>query len=126
MKAKNIHLLASIIVIVPIAIVYGLLPGGFMQSCFHFTLEQRGLSGIFRALMGLYIAMAAFWFVGIIKPAYWKPATIANILFMAGLASGRIISIVFDGTPSNFFLVGLVVEVLLAAWGIVSLSKYKA
>jgi hypothetical protein len=75
--------------------------------------------------MGLYIAMAAFWFIGIIKSHFWIASTIANILFMGGLAIGRIISIVFDGSPSVIFLIGLILEMLLAIWGIINLNLDK-
>jgi len=44
---------------------------------------------------------------------------------MAGLALGRIISILLDGIPSNIFLGGLTVEILLAIWGIINLKRYK-
>ena len=125
LKTKNLHLLISIFFIVPVALTYGLMPDGFLENIFHFKFETIELSGIFRALMGLYIAMAIFWFVGIIKSKFWMAATMSNVLFMAGLAIGRIISILLDGLPSNIFLAGLIAEILLAVWGIINLKKYK-
>ena len=125
MKTKNLHLLISILIIVPVALSYGLMPDGFLENIFHFKFESIDLSGIFRALMGLYIGMSIFWLTGIIKPKFWTAATISNVLFMAGLAFGRIISILFDGPSSTIFLVGLIVEILLAVWGIINLKKYK-
>ena len=123
MKAKNLHLLISIFFIVPVALTYGLMPDGFLENIFHFKFEKIELSGIFRALMGLYIAMAVFWFVGIIKSKFWIAATMSNVLFMTGLAFGRIISILLDGLPSNIFLAGLIGEILLAVWGIINLKN---
>jgi hypothetical protein len=101
------------------------MPDGFLENIFHFKFDKPELSGIFRTIMGLYIAMAIFWFVGIIRSKFWVAATMSNILFMAGLAIGRIISILLDGLPSNIFLAGLIGEILLALWGIINLKKYR-
>lgn len=125
LKSKHLHLVLSVIIIVPVALTYGLLPGGFFENIFHFKFETIELSGIFRAVMGLYIAMAIFWSIGIFKPKFWMAATLSNVLFMAGLALGRSVSILLDGIPSPVFLVGLLGEILLAAWGIFNLRKYK-
>jgi len=45
---------------------------------------------------------------------------------MIGLALGRTISLVIDGIPSIYFLVGLVLELLLALWGIINLNNYQS
>jgi len=73
--------------------------------------------------MGLYLAMTAFWVTGIYKPAYRRSATIANVLFMSGLAAGRIFSLIVDGVPSTLFLIGLALELILACWGMWNLKK---
>ena len=125
MKKKNLHLLTSICIIVPIAIVYGLMPNGILKEIFTFQSWTPDLSNIFRALMGLYISMSIFWIIGIIRPRFWVAATLSNVLFMTGLAIGRIVSIVLDGTPSNIFLIGLILEIILAAWGVINLKKYR-
>lgn len=74
--------------------------------------------------MGLYLGMAVLCVVGIFKSRQWRTATISNVFFMIGLALGRIISLVIDGIPSIYFLAGLVLELLLALWGIINLNKY--
>ncbi len=74
-------------------------------------------------MMGLYLGMVAWWVTGVLKPQYWRAATITNVLFMLGLASGRILSLIADGIPSVYFIVGLGLELLLAAWGIGNLYK---
>jgi len=126
LKAKNLHLLVSILIIVPVGLAYGLMPNGFLENIFQFKFESIGLAGIFRALMGLYIGMSIFWLIGIIKPKCWTAATLSNVLFMTGLAFGRIVSILLDGIPSTIFLAGLIVEILLAVWGIINLKKYNS
>ena len=122
---KNFHLLISSCIIVPVAIVYGLMPNGIPGEILKFQLWTEDLAGVFRAIMGLYIAMSVFWIIGIIRSRFWIAATLSNILFMIGLALGRIASIVLDGIPSTIFLSGLIVEIILAAWGMINLKKYK-
>jgi hypothetical protein len=121
--AKNLHLIVSVTIIIPIALVYGLLPEKILPQLFDFAVTGTDLSNIFRAIMGLYLAMAIFWITGIVKPELWRAATLANIVFMLGLASGRIISTKLDGPPSGYFSGGLVVEVLLGVWGIMNLRR---
>ncbi len=76
--------------------------------------------------MGLYLGMAVLCVIGVFKPRQWHTATISNVFFMIGLALGRTISLVFDGIPSIYFLAGLVLELLLALWGIINLKKYQS
>jgi len=124
-RSTNYHLILSVILIIPIALVYGLYPEKILPRLFDFTITGTDLSNIFRAIMGLYLAMAIFWIIGIVRPKSWKAATIANIIFMGGLASGRLISLLMDGMPSIYFLLGLVVELLLAGWGIKNLRWHE-
>jgi len=125
LKKKNLHLIISIVIILPVALIYGLHPNGIFNDIFRFKIDTINLSGIFRAVMGLYIAMATFWFIAIMRPGLWIAATTVNILFMGGLAIGRITSIALDGVPSPVFVIGLILEILLAIWGIINLKQYK-
>ncbi len=77
-----------------------------------------------RATMGLYLAIAGFWIVGIVNKKYWRIATIFNVVFMGGLAFGRVLSFLFDGFSSQF-LIGLLLEVILLIWGLFNLGRYK-
>jgi Domain of unknown function (DUF4345) len=122
---KNLHLITSTIIIIPVGLTYGLLPSGFFENMFQFDFGSTDLSGMFRAIMALYIAIGIFWLLGIYKSECWFSATISNVLIMSGLAFGRILSLFLDGTPSSIFLAGLIVEILLAAWGIFNLRQYK-
>ncbi|MEI9911962.1 MAG: DUF4345 family protein [Bacteroidota bacterium] len=51
---------------------------------------------------------------GIFKKQYWQAATISNIVFMGGLAAGRLISFIIDGIPSVTLVIGFFGETLLA------------
>ena len=126
LKKKNLHLVTSVLVIFPIAFVYGFIPNGFLKEIMHVNADTIDLSSVFRAIMGLYIALAVFWYLGIRKPGYWTAATMSNILCLGGLAVGRIGSLLSDGIPSPVFIAGLFAEGLLAIWGILNLRKYSA
>lgn len=95
-----------------------------MPQLLDFSVETTDLANVFRAIMGLYLAFALLWILGTVKPNYWKAATISNILFMVGLAFGRIISLFLDGFPSMVFLMGTVGELVLAIFGITQLLHF--
>jgi Domain of unknown function (DUF4345) len=120
---KNAHLLVSSIVLLPIALIYGILPNKILPILFNIKMETIDLMHVFRAIMGLYLGIISLFVLGIYKPKYWEMATLINIAFMGGLAFGRLISIVIDGQPSMLFLIGFFVELLLAFWGIINLKN---
>jgi len=124
LKKKYLHLLVSAITIIIVAIAYGGMPAHILPFLFDIHPTVVDLKHVFRAIMGLYVGMAIFWLYGIFNPSYWRPATISNILCMAGLATGRILSLILDGIPSQTFLFGIGLEVVFAIWGILSLWRY--
>lgn len=124
-NVKNLHLIISIIFIVPIALAYGLYPKNILSKLFDIKINTINLANIFRAMMGLYLGMSAIWIIGIVRPKFWITATITNIVFMASLAVGRLLSLTLDGLPSIYFVVGLLLELLFAFWGIKNLKKYQ-
>jgi hypothetical protein len=74
--------------------------------------------------MGLYLAFALFWLVGMLRPNLWKAATLSQILFMGGLAFGRMLSLLFDGVPSTLFALGTIGELILALFGYYQIRIY--
>ncbi|MRG43934.1 DUF4345 domain-containing protein [Chitinophaga sp. SYP-B3965] len=124
LPGKNLHLTVSILVIVPIALAYGLCPQMMLPWLFDFRADNINLANIFRAMMGLYLGMSVIWMMGIIKSKLWVTATIANITFMGGLALGRLVSLALDGVPGIYFLIGCILESVLAIWGLKNLKKY--
>jgi len=121
-----LHLTISAIIVTIISFIYGLFPNDILPKFFDFKVESIDLKQVFRAMMGLYLGMVVLWLIGIFKPSHWRIATISNVLFMIGLALGRIISLIMDGTPSISFSIGLALELILALWGIKNLNKYRA
>ncbi len=124
-KLKNIHLIISAAVVIPIAFVYGAGNGNIFFFLFDFTPSTTDMHNIFRAIMCLYLAMAALWIFGIFNPGYWTIATISNMLFMLALALGRLISFALDGTPSPMLIIGFFGEAVLALLAWLNLKKYK-
>jgi hypothetical protein len=119
---KNLHLIISIIIVIPVAIFYGVKP----DYLFEVSLNSTDELNIFKAIMGLYLGFATLWIYGIIKPEFWKAATISNMIFMLGLAFGRICSITVDGIPTTIFALGTIGELILGIFAWYQLKKQKA
>ena len=119
---KNLHLVISSFVIIIMGLLYGINPHKIVPLLFDFNVESVDLNNIFRAIMGLYIGMAIYWIIGIIKPSQWRNATLVNIIFMGGLAFGRIISFVIDGISIPYSK-GLALELFFMIWGMYNLNK---
>lgn len=119
MKLKNLHLIISSMIVFPGAIIYGFQSNLLFDAPIN-TMDQ---ATIFKAIMGLYLAFASLWILGIFKKEFYITATITNILFMLGLGFGRIISIIFDGIPSTIFILGTFGELVLGFYGWYQLKK---
>lgn len=124
-QIKNLHLIISVLIVVPVAFVYGFLPNFISQSLFDVEVATLDLANIFKAVMGFYLASASLWVLGLVKSKYWEIATISNIVFMFGLSTGRFISLIYDGIPSAVFLYGTFAELILAIFGIYQLMKFR-
>lgn len=122
---QNLHLIISTVIVIPVACVYGLFPKTILPQLLDFAVETTDLANVFRAIMGLYLAFASLWILGTVKPNYWKAATLSQILFMIGLAFGRILSLFLDGIPSPVFYYGILGELILGIYGWYQLRKYK-
>jgi Domain of unknown function (DUF4345) len=116
---NNFHLIISTAIVVLAAFVYGFNSNLFLEVNTN-TIDE---ANILKAIMGLYLAFASLWILGIFNQNYWKTATISNMLFMLGLGFGRIISIIFDGIPSTIFILGTVGELVLGFYAFYLLKK---
>jgi len=115
----NLHLYISIPIVAVAALVYGFK----LDILFKLSIQTTDESNIYKAIMGLYLCFATFWFIGLKQTSYWKAATISNMLFMLGLGLGRLISFVTDGMPSVVLLLGTVGELTLAIYAYSQLKK---
>lgn len=119
---RNLHLGIASLIIGFVGLGYGLFPNQVLPFLFDFKVESVDLSHVFRAMMGLYLSFATYWIIGIFKFEHWRNASLSNIIFMGGLALGRMVSIIIDGVPSAPFLIGTVLEILFMLWGILNLK----
>ena len=117
----KIHLFISIVIVFPISIIYAFKPEIFFNISLN-TLDEYNL---FKAVMGLYIAFSVLWCIGLFYKSYLKVALLSNIVFMLGLAFGRLVSIIFDGSPSLGFFLGMIGEFLIGFYGFWVISNKK-
>ena len=116
---QKIHLIISVLVVIPVGIVYGFNIDSQLEI-FPETVDEHNF---FKAIMGIYIGFALLWILGIFKKAYLKAALISNMIFMLGLGFGRLLSFAADGFPSDAYLYGTFGELLLGFYGVWVLTK---
>lgn len=120
MIAKRLHLILSAGIVFSVAIIYGFQP----TLVFDVTISSIDEANIFKAIMGLYLGFAALWIIGIFKKQFWTIATLSNVVFMLGLAVGRIISILIDGLPSVIFVLGTFGELVLGCFAFYQYRRF--
>lgn len=119
---KNLHLLLSLSIVVPTAIIYG--SPSILPEYLDIQVNTVDFSNMLKAIMCLYLGISIVWILGIWKTKYWKTATQLNILFMLSLAIGRMISILMDGFPTGGYIFGIIAEFVLGSYSIFQLKKY--
>ena len=117
------YLLFLAVLIVPIALSYGIDPAAVLPKFLNIEVEGTDQTQIFRALMCLYLGASMFWAIAAFKPEWRRVAVIWAVIFALSLAVGRVISLVVDGPPSRLLDLYLVVEVLAGLWGIALLIR---
>ena len=123
MTAKRIYLTVATIGLIPIALAYGLIPQKLVPILYGFEPNEPNGVHIFRGVMGLYLATAAYWALGARQEKWRDGALMSAIVFMVGLAAGRALSLIIDGIPEPLLWVYLLLEVAFAVWGIAVLCK---
>ena len=123
MTKEKLFLLAATFGLIPIALGYGMVPGQSLPFLYGVSVEGTSNIHIMRAVMGLYLAMALFWFMGSQSPRLQTPAIMSLIVFMLGLAAGRILSIVIDGMPHPLLALYTLLELGFGALGFVLLKQ---
>lgn len=122
MTDRTLLLLAAL-GLMPIALSYGLVPSVTVTYLLGFPVEGTNQTHVFRAIMGLYLANAAFWLLAVGKPELRVPALWVLFLFMLGLAAGRVLSIVIDGMPGIVLLLYLAAEVVFGVLAFILLRR---
>jgi hypothetical protein len=117
------YLLFSAAGLFVIALSYGVAPAEILPQMLNLSVEGTDLTHIFRAIMGLYLGMIVLWVLGALRSSLTRAAVIAEVVFMIGLALGRLVSIVVDGLPSFLLVAYMVLEIAMGSWGILILKK---
>ena len=107
----------------PIALSYGIFPGLSLDFLFGISVTSVNLEHIMRAVMGLYLAIIIFWIVGAYNSQYRTSALISMIVFMYGLAAGRLISMIIDGVPNWLLIVYFILEILFGTLALILVRK---
>jgi hypothetical protein len=123
MNIRQIFLLVTAIGLTPIALSYGLVPQKSLSYLFDISVSNINGSHIFRAIMGLYLALLSFWIFGAFKVQLRQAALYSLVVFMLGLALGRVLSLVVDGMPSLLLIGYLGLELIFGILGLILLKK---
>ena len=119
---KNLHLIISLSIVVPTAIIYG--SPSILPKYLNIRVNIIDFSNMLKAIMCLYLGISIVWILGIWKTQYWKIATQLNILFMLSLAIGRGLSMLMDGFPTGGYIFGIIAEFVLGIYSIFQFKKY--
>lgn len=119
MTRESLFLLVAAVGLTPIALAYGAVPVTSIPMLYDVDVVNVNAAHIFRAVMGLYLAMVVFWLLGAGRETLRLPALYSVVVFMLGLAAGRTMSLVVDGMPSSVLLpVYLLLEIGFGLVGI--------
>ena len=116
------YLLLVAVLLVPIALSYGLDPASVLPRFLNISVEGTDQTQIFRALMCLYLGASIFWAIAALTPSWQRVAVIWSVFFALSLAFGRMLSLVLDGPASRLLDIYLVVEILGGLAGLALLA----
>ncbi|CAK2036525.1 DUF4345 domain-containing protein [Vibrio crassostreae] len=123
MNKEKIFLLLATGGLIPIALSYGFNPKTSMAFLFNIDVNSTESAHIFRAVMGLYLATAAYWIFGAFNPKHTTGALINLVIFMFGLVAGRFLSVGLDGNPNGVLWLYIALELGFGLVGLAILSK---
>ena len=111
---KKGFLIFAFFTISVIACLYGISPDWFFTT-FSVGSEPPRIdqAHILRAVMMLYISLGLFWLWCAFSDRYRDAGIIVVGVFSAGLAIGRILSVIVDGLPSPLFILYLFMELAI-------------
>lgn len=110
---QKIHLIISVLIVVPVAVLYGFYP----DTQFELFPKTTDEHNFYKAVMGLYLGFSVLWILGVFNANYLKLALVTNMIFMLGLGFGRLLSWAIDGIPNSGFIFGTIGELLLGFYG---------
>ena len=123
MKKESFFLIFVASGVFPVALTYGVNPQITLAYLYDIEVNSINLSNIFRAIMGLYIALNVFWVIGAFKNTLLLPAMWSLTIFMTGIGLGRLLSLILDGTPYPAFILYMLLEFIFAIFGFFFIKK---
>ena len=123
MKRESFFLIFVASGVFPVALTYGVNPQVTLAYLYDIEVKSVNLSNIFRAIMGLYIALNIFWVIGAFKKPLLLPAMWSLTIFMTGIGLGRLLSLIIDGTPYPAFILYMILEFIFAIFGFLFIKK---
>jgi len=122
-KSQKTLLIIAAVGLIPIALGYGLIPEKTLTPLYGFDVDNINLKHIMRAVMGLYFGQIVIWFLGATKDEIRRPAMYCLVVFMLGLAGGRILSLIIDGVSHWLLIVYLILELTIGLIGLNLIKK---
>ncbi len=123
MKSESFFLIFVAAGVFPVALTYGVNPQVTLAYLYDIEVNSANLSNIFRAIMGLYIALNVFWIIGAFKKTLLLPAMWSLTIFMTGIGLGRMLSLFIDGIPYPAFIIYMLIEFIFAIFGFFFIKK---
>jgi len=113
MKIKKTFLIFAFAIVSIIALLYGVSPQWFARTFLDVTQLDPNIAHIFRAVMGLYLALGIFWLYAAFNDRYTNVAVLTTAIFSAGLVLGRILSLFTEGQPAPLLIFYVGAEFIL-------------
>ncbi len=120
---NRLFLLSASSGLIVIALAYGLMPAQSLPFLFDIDPTPINVTHIFRAVMGLYLGFAMLWLVGAFNQKYQLSALYSLVVFMVGLAFGRLLSMTLDGVPNGLLLFYLFLEFGFGILGVILIKN---
>lgn len=120
MDLKKGYLILAFAMVSAIALLYGIDPSWFAGTFLGVADPGVDFAHILRAVMGLYLALGAFWLYCALSGRHRNTAILTTIVFAGGLVAGRLLSFALDGLPSPLlaFYTALELAIIPVAWWI--------
>lgn len=118
-QMRRYFLIVMSMSLTPVALSYGLIPEVSLPFLLGIDASDPNLRNIFRAVMGLYLALVTFWIVGARRSDLRLPALYSLFVFVTGIALGRILSLVLDGWPHpllGFYMISEIGLAFVSGW----------
>ena len=123
MAKESWFLILTAIGVALVSLGYGVNPKLGMPLIYGIDIESVNQINMYRAIMGLYLAISLYWIIGALNENVKLSALWSMFVFMTGIGSGRLISVYLDCTPSTIFMFFLFIEIIFAVLCLFFISR---